>query len=85
MKIRDGHATLSNDLTVHTMPSNSLEILSEDDRTLFSIRLNKDASISIVVGSSCRHQGKVLDDAMDIRPISSNVVTITRPVYKPQK
>ena len=81
MKIRDGHATLNGDKTDHEMPSGSVEIIADDGRTLLCVTEYKDGSLRIHAGTVCKHDGKMLDRALNIRPISSNAIEITRPVY----
>ena len=84
MKIRDGYATLNGDKTEHTMPSNSLDIIADDGRTLFGITLNKDGTIRLDTGHVCKHQGILLDDQIQLRPIASNAVLVLRPEYPKQ-
>jgi len=74
MKIRDSHAILNGDKTTYTLPSDGLEIISDDGKTLFQIRLEKGAIISVWSGDYCRHEGKVFEDRFLMRPHSSNVV-----------
>lgn len=81
MKIRDGHATLNGDKTEHEMPSDSVEIIADDGRTLLCVTMQKDGSLRIHAGMVCTHDGKLLDDRLDIRPIASNTIEITRPIY----
>ena len=81
MKIRDGHATLNGDKTEHEMPSGSVEIIADDGRTLLCVTAQKDGSLRIHAGMVCNHGGKLLDDRLDIRPIASNAIEITRPIY----
>ena len=79
MKIRDGHAVIAHDPMEYLMPSGSLDIISEDGRTLFVITLNKDGSIRVSAGHVCKHLGILLDDGLQIKPLAGNVVTISRP------
>lgn len=81
MKIRDGHATLNGDNTEHEMPSGSVEIIADDGRTLLCVTVQKDGSLRIHAGVVCTHGGKLLDDRLDTRPIASNAIEITRPIY----
>lgn len=74
MKIRDCHATLNGDKTTYTMPSGGLEILADDGRTLFSVRMEEGAEISVWSGSYCKHNRKLWQDRFVIVPHASNVV-----------
>lgn len=81
MRIRDCHATRNGDELIQTMPSGGLEIVGDDGRTLFSVRL-KDGQLQVMAGGVCKHEGKMLDDRISIIPHSSNHVSIVRPVYE---
>lgn len=81
MKIRDSFATINGDSNIIEMPSNGLEIVADDGRTLFRINLNKDGSIDVDTGMLCKHSGKLLDTGMTIRPRATNIVKIERPEY----
>jgi len=63
------------------MPSGSVEIIADDGRTLLCVTAQKDGSLRIHAGMVCTHDGKLLDDRLDIRPIASNAIVITRPIY----
>lgn len=80
--IRDSFATLNGDDSTVEMPSGGLEIVAEDGRTLFNIRLTPDGVIDISGGSFCKHEGHVFDDRLIIEPRASNTVKIRRPDYK---
>jgi len=82
LRIRDGHAMLNGDKTEYTMDSGSVDIIAEDGRTMFGIRLCKDYSLEIDSGVVCKNGGILHDDAFDIRPISSNRIRLTKPEYK---
>jgi len=81
MKIRDSFAVISGDKTETEMPSGGLEIISDSGHTLFSISL-KDGELRIDSGSTCKHGGDILDTGLNISPITSNCVFISRPIYK---
>jgi hypothetical protein len=81
MKIRDGFATINGDTTEHELPSDSLEIIADDGKSLLRVSQQRDGSIRIHAGYVCKHGGKILDDRMLIRPIAGNVIEIIRPVY----
>ena len=76
MIIRDGHATISGDETTHELPSGSLDIVSDDGRTLFGITLQATGAIRIDAGSVCKFQGVPMDEVFAITPVASNVVEI---------
>jgi len=81
MKVRDGHATINGDKTEYSIPSGTVEIIADDGRTLFSVHMQKDGAMAVRAGSVCKHGDKLLDDRLDIRPIASNAIEITRPAY----
>lgn len=78
MRIRDSHATLNGDATEHTMPSGSLDIIAEDGRTLFNIELRNDGTLRVDAGHRCKHLGVVFDDIIQVTPISSNAIRVSR-------
>ena len=78
MKIRDAHAAVSGDMTEYGIPSNGLEIIADDGRTLFSVWLAKDGSLRVTAGHHCSHGGKFLDDTFKIKPISTNLIELHR-------
>lgn len=82
MKIRDGHAVINGDETTFTAKSGSIDIIADDGRALFDITLNKDGTISIFAVGSVKHQKVILDDCLFIKPVSSNMIIVSRRVYK---
>lgn len=80
MKIRDSFATLNGDSTVYEMPSGGLEIVADDGRPLFGIRL-KDGVLHIDSGMVCKHEGRMLDDRFAIKPVAANCVDIEKLEY----
>lgn len=85
MKIRDSHATLSNDEREYEMTSGGLEIISDDGRTLFCIELQKDGSLRVDSGSFCKHNGRLLEDRIQVMPRAANVIEVSRPFYLDNK
>lgn len=81
MKIRDAHATVNGDKKTHTMPSGGLEIVGDDGRSLYTLKL-KDGQLEVQVGGVVKHGGLVLDDKLGVLPIARNCVLITRSEYK---
>lgn len=73
MKVRDGHAVINGDKTMHTMPSGSLVVVADDGSPLFSIKQDKHGVI--------KHESMLLDDRLLIEPVASNMVRVTRPEY----
>jgi len=59
----------------------NLDIITEDGRNLFSIRLNKDGSIEVSAGDTCKVDGVLLDDQLRIKPIACNMVELRKPPY----
>jgi len=80
--VRDGFATLNKDKTTHEMLSGSVDIVAEDENTLFSIKLLNDGSIEVDAGSCCKVNGVMTDDVFSIVPISVNRIKLQRPEYK---
>jgi len=80
--IRDSHATINRDPATVEMPSGGLEIIADDGRTLFSLRLTPEGVLDLSAGSFCKHEGKIFDDRLLIAPRSSNCVTVRRPEYE---
>jgi hypothetical protein len=78
MRIRDAHATISGDKTEYDMPSNGLEIIADDGRTLFGVSLAKDGALRVKAGHICQHYGKFLDDTLKIKPIATNLIELHR-------
>jgi len=78
MRIRDGHAAMNGDKTKYDMPSNGLEIIADDGRTLFGVWLAKDGSLRVTAGHHCRHAGKVFHDTFKIKPIATNLIELHR-------
>lgn len=81
MKIRDMHATLSDDKTEYEMPSGGLDILADDGRVLFCIIQNGD-KIEITTSCICKQGNKLLDRGMTITPRYINSIEISRAEYR---
>jgi len=82
MKIRDSHAAVNGEFETQQMPSGSLDIIADDGRTLFTLRL-KDGALEISSGGICKHEEQVLNEGLMITPRYSNLVTISRLPYNP--
>ena len=82
MNIRDIHATIQGDKTQYTLPSGGVVVIADDGQELFSVTLQKDGSIHVSASNPCKHGGVLLDDRLDIRPVASNAINISRPPYK---
>lgn len=82
LKIRDGHAVLNGDKTEYSMPSGTMDIIAEDGRTLFGLTLGKDGTLRIDAGTTCKVDSGILDDRFTIKPVSSNVIELTKPLYR---
>ena len=78
MRIRDAHAAISGDMTEYGIPSNELEIIADDGRTLFSVSLANDGVLRVKAGHICQHYGKFLDDTFKIKPIATNLIELHR-------
>lgn len=79
MKIRDANASIEGDLTTMTMTNAGLEILGDDGRTLYAIKLDK-GTLQVTAGPVCKVDGVVLNDSLTIVPRASNCVFIQRPM-----
>lgn len=79
MKIRDSHAAVNGEFETLTMPSGSVDIIADDGRTLFSVRL-KDGHLEISAGGVCKHQGDLLDEKLLIAPRYTNQVFVSRSI-----
>jgi hypothetical protein len=82
MQIRDGNAAKNGEFQTQKMPSGTLDIIADDGRTLFSLRL-KDGALEVSAGGVCKHDGQLLNEALTIAPRYSNLVTISRVPYNP--
>jgi hypothetical protein len=78
MRIRDAHATISGHKPEYYMPSDGLEIIADDGRTLFSVWLANDGVLRVKPGHHCKHNGKFLDDTFKIKPIATNLIELHR-------
>jgi len=78
MRIRDAHAAISGDMTEYGIPSNGLEIIADDGRTLFNVSLANDGVLRVKAGHICQHYGKFLDDTFKIKPIATNLIELHR-------
>ena len=84
MKIRDGRATLNGDNTVTEIASDEIEIVADDGRTLFGVRMRPDGSILLHAGHVCKHLDVILDDRMSIAPRDCRSITVSRIPYTPE-
>lgn len=82
MKVRDGFAKLNGDETTTDMPSGSLDIVADDGRTLFSLRL-KGNVLEVDAGHVCKHGDELLDDRFSISPRAANLIDISKNRYEP--
>lgn len=81
MKVIDSHSVLNGNTEAINIDSDSLDIIADNGKTLFTIKQQRDG-ITISGGSFCKHNGKLLDTYLNIRPIASNVVFVSRDEYK---
>jgi hypothetical protein len=81
MKIRDLHATVNGIDKITEFPSGGIEIVADDGRTLFSIRLEGNILL-IAAGHVCKHGDVLLDDRFFIRPRAANCVDLIKPEYE---
>lgn len=78
MKIRDSFAALNNECSGIEMPSGGLEVVADDGRALFSIRLADDGTLEISGGSFCKHGGRLLEETIAVMPRASNLVYVRK-------
>lgn len=83
MKIRDGHASIQGEFSTITMPSGGLEVIGDDGRVLYTIKL-EDGKLNVTAGEICKVGGVLLDDKLSIVPLYRNSVVIERPKYEPK-
>jgi hypothetical protein len=83
MQIRDSHSSVKGDFSTITMPSGGLDVIGEDGRTLYTIKLDG-GKLSVSAGMVCKVEGVLLDDKLSIAPHSRNSVVIERPNYEPK-
>ena len=79
MKIRDSQAAVNGEFATQTMPSGSIDIIADDGRTLFSVRL-KDGRLEVSAGGVCKHGGVLLDEGLLIAPRYANQVVVSRAI-----
>lgn len=60
----------------------SLCIMADDGRELFTISLEKDGSIEVCAASVVKHNDTILDNLLSINPRASNTITVFRREYK---
>ena len=64
------------------MEDDTVEIVAEDERPLYTIQLKKDGSIEVSAIMVCKHNDEMLDTKITIEPKSSNSINIKRSLYK---
>lgn len=64
-----------------TFDSQNFDIIADDGRPLFGIRVLDNGTLEVSASMVVRHKGKMLDDRLAVRPRSSNAVSIQRDVY----
>lgn len=77
MKIRDDGSE-----EIFDIPLNGFEILADDGRSLYSLRMNSKGILEISVIGVCKHHNTLLDDNLLISPYGTNSIKIARPEYK---
>ena len=81
MKIRDSYDRLNNDAD-STVYNQSIDIVADDGRTLFSIRMVNMRTIEVSAGLVCKQEGILIDDVFSIKPVSVKRIQIQRDLYK---
>lgn len=80
MKIRDAHASINGSSEFFEMPSGGLDILSEDGRPLFGLRI-KDNVLHLNAGHTAKINGVIYEETFVIKPLASNCVEIIKNKY----
>ncbi len=79
LTIRDSFAEINGDKTVYDLPSGSLDIIAQDGRTLFSIKVVEEGTgIEVYAGSTVKVNRELFSESVSVRPRSSNIVHILR-------
>ena len=63
---------------IHSMPGNEFDILADDGRTLFTLRLNDDGTLIIEAGMTAKHNDVMLAEQLTIMPLDSRRIEIRR-------
>ena len=83
MKIRDSYNHREGNEELIEIASGELEIMGDDNRSLFSIRLSDDGSIEVSANMMTKFNGTLLDNTpIMVIPKGSNQVIIKRPEYE---
>ncbi len=83
MKIRDSLASIQGEFATTTMPSGGLEVIGDDGRILYTIKL-EGGKLNVMAGEICKVDGILLDDKLSIVPLYRNSIVIERPNYEPK-
>lgn len=59
-----------------------IDIIADDGRVLFTVYENADGGLEISSGGCVKHNDVMLDSGIDISPKASNIITVSRKVYK---
>jgi hypothetical protein len=81
MKVQDSKMVLNGTPNVREIVGD-LEILSDDGRVLYSLRLLPGGVLAVSCGGFCKHEDVVLGDALSIAPRYSNLVNVSRGPYE---
>lgn len=60
----------------------SIDILADDNRILYSIRLYDNGDLEVMTSNVCKYSGRLLDSPIIVRPRATNYVIISRPEWK---
>jgi hypothetical protein len=71
MKVRDSFATLNDDNTITEMPSGGLEIVGDDGRSLFALRLTKEGVLEV--------SG---EERISVEPRACNLIYVRKSEYE---
>jgi hypothetical protein len=82
MKIKNTFPVSETDIVEAVFEDGRVDIVAEDGRDLYSLRLLEDGTLEVSVSGHVKHGDKILDTTLSIKPKASNLIEISRPVYK---
>lgn len=82
MKIRDSMSVINGGKDAFVADSGCIDIIANDGRTLYSIRLIDDLKIEVRASDVIKHLGKLYAERLTIEPVVSNSIKIGRSLYE---
>lgn len=62
-----------------------IEIVADDGRSLYTIDLKEDGSLDIHTSGFVKHNDKILDSGLYVKPHACNMIKVFREEYKKEK